>query len=169
MTKAGGPIFRSLALVFRPFIVFTKVCNLKHQHHSSAPITFQAFKGESNNTPEKRHTLMRLGATFRLIHEDVTRQRVRAAADKDLSAAMLYDLRFKDVSAVVVKDPHQLTKARVITAEEVVRMRGERQKDAEKAARAAAGQKKKQGATAEGAATGAAKGKEKEVIDQRIC
>jgi len=60
-------------------------------------MTFQAFKGESNNTPEKRHTLMRLGATFRLIHEDVTRQRVRAA-DKDLSAAMLYDLRFKDVA-----------------------------------------------------------------------
>jgi len=88
-------------------------------------MTFQAFKGESNNTPEKRHTLMRLGATFRLIHEDVTRQRVRvaegAAADKDLSAAMLYDLRFKDVSAVAVKDPHQLTKASVITAEEVER------------------------------------------------
>jgi len=61
---------------------------------------------------------------------------------------------------------HQLTKARVITAEEVVRMREERQKDAEKAARAAARQKKKkQGATAEGAA----KSKEKEAIDQRIC
>ncbi|KAF8532974.1 hypothetical protein BDD12DRAFT_900988 [Trichophaea hybrida] len=84
-----------------------------------------------------------------LIHDDVTRQRVRAAegaaADKDLSAAMLYDLRSKskDVSAAAVKDRRQLTKARVITAEEV----------------------KKQGATAESAATGTAKGKEKEVID----
>ena len=69
-----------------------------------------------------------------------------AAVDKDLSIRMLKDLRSKakDLSSAAAKDHRQLSKARVIDLEEVVRLRDERErKDNIKAVRAAAREKKK--------------------------
>ena len=69
------------------------------------------------------------------------------AADKDLSAGMLnHDLCFraKDRSLAVAKGHHQLSEARAIASEKVVRLWNEGgRKDSEKAARAAASEEKK--------------------------
>ena len=89
------------------------------------------------------------------------------AADKDLSIGMLKDLRSKakDLSSAAAKDRCQLSKARVIGSEEAVRLRDERErKDNIKAVRAAAREKKKQGATQKLAPRTKSKGKEIEVI-----
>ena len=92
-----------------------------------------------------------------------------AAADKDLSTGMLKDLhsKAKDLSSAAARDHRQLSKARVIDSEEVVRLRDKRERvDSDRAARAAAREKKKKMGTAEKlAARTKSKGKEIEVIN----
>jgi len=73
-----------------------------------------------------------------------------AIADRELEGEILRNLRSqaKDLSAVSAEDRRQLTKARVITHEDVVHLREEReQNEAEKSTRAEA-RKRKQTATA---------------------
>ena len=77
---------------------------------------------------------------------------------------MLKDLRSKakDLSSAAAKGHRQLSKARVIDAEEVVCLWDERgRKDNDKAVRAAAREKKKQGTTKELVPRTKSKGKEK--------
>ena len=91
-----------------------------------------------------------------------------AAVDKDLSTGMLKDLhsKAKDLSSAAARDHRQLSKARVIDSEEVVRLRDKRERvDSDRAARAAAREEKKKQGTAEKlAARTKSKGKEVEVI-----
>jgi hypothetical protein len=78
-----------------------------------------------------------------------------AMADKELEAEMLRTLRAaaKDTSTAAAKDRRQLTKARVITSEDVVRLRDERLRiDAQNAARAEARRRKQKVVAAEGSA-----------------
>ena len=63
-----------------------------------------------------------------------------AAAEKDLSAGMLKNLRSKakDLCSAAARDRRQLSKARVIDSEDVVHLRDKRELvDSKKAARAA--------------------------------
>ena len=86
-----------------------------------------------------------------------------AAADKDLSAGMLKDLRSKanDLSSAAAKDRRQLSKARVVDSEEVARLRGEMErKNNNKAVRAAAREKKMHGTAKKTGAGNQVKGEE---------
>ena len=68
------------------------------------------------------------------------------AAEKDLSAGMLKDLRSKakDLGSAAARDRRQLSKARVIDSEDMVHLRDKREMvDSKKAARAAAWAEKK--------------------------
>ena len=91
-----------------------------------------------------------------------------AAADRDLSARMLKDLcsKAKNLSSAAAKDRRQLSKARLIDAEEVICLRDEgERKENNKAVRAAAREeKKKQGTTKELVPRTKPKGKGIEVI-----
>ena len=90
-----------------------------------------------------------------------------AAADRDLSAGMLKDRhsKSKDLSSAAAKGRRQLSKARAINAEEVVRLWDERERrDNDKAVRAAAREKKKQGTIKELVPRTKSKGKEIEAI-----
>ena len=89
------------------------------------------------------------------------------AADRNLSTGMLKNLcsKAKDLSSAAAKDFCQLSKARVIDAEEVVHLQDERErKNNDKAVRAAAREKKKQGTTKELVPRTKSKGREIEVI-----
>ena len=92
-----------------------------------------------------------------------------AAADRDLSAGMLKDRhsKAKDLSSAAAKGRRRLSKARVIDAEEVVRLWDERgRKDNDKAIRAAAREeKKKQGTIEELVPRTKSKGREVGVVD----
>ena len=90
-----------------------------------------------------------------------------AAADRDLSAGMPKDLcsKAKNLSSAAAKGRRQLSKARLIDAEEVICLRDEgERKENNKAVRAAAREKKKQGTTKELVPRTKSKGKEIEVI-----
>ena len=74
-----------------------------------------------------------------------------AAAEKDLSAGMLKDLRSKakGLSPAAARDRRQLSKVRVIDSEDVVHLRDKREMvDRKKAARAVAREEKKKQGTA---------------------
>ena len=121
----------------------------------------------------KRHALQMVtrntpsSSRLKSLIDQLGRAAEGAAADKDLSAGMLKDLRSKakDLSSAAAKDRRQLSKARVIDSEEVVRLRDERERKDNKAVRAAAREeKKKQAATKKLALRTKSKGKEIEVI-----
>jgi hypothetical protein len=99
----------------------------------------------------KRHALQMVtrntpsSSKLKVLIDQLGRAVEGTAADKDLSIGMLKDLRSKakDLSSAAAKDRRQLSKARGIDSEEVVRLRGERErKDNIKAVRAAAREKK---------------------------
>ena len=127
--------------------------NITHTDGTSPPITPTAPRAISRL---KRHTLQMVtlntpsSSKLKVLIDQLGRTAEGAAADKDLSAGMLKDLcsKAKDLSSAAGKERRQLSKARVIDSEEVVRLRDERERsDNNKAVRAAAREKKKQGTT----------------------
>ena len=101
-------------------------------------LTRHALQMVTRNTPSSN----KLGVLI----DQLGRAAEGAAAEKDLSTGMLKDLhsKAKDLSSAAARDRRQLSKARVIDSEEVVRLRDKRERvDSEKAARAAAWEKKK--------------------------
>ena len=103
---------------------------------------------------------------LKVLIDQLERAAEGAAADRDSSTGMPKDLhsKVKDSSSAAAKDRRQLVKARVIDAKEVVRLQDEREKKDNKAVRAAAREKKKQGTTKELVPRTKSKGKEIEVI-----
>ena len=106
----------------------------------------------------KRHALQMVTRNtpssnkLKVLIDQLERAAEGASADRDLSAGMLKGLRSKakELSSAAPKDCRQLSKARVINSEKVVCLRDKREKvDSEKAARAAAREKKKQGTAKE--------------------
>ena len=122
----------------------------------------------------KRHVLQMVARNtpssnkLKVFIDQLGRAAEGAAAEKDLSAGMLKDLRSKaqDLCSAAARDRRQLSKARVIDSEDVVHLRDKREMvDSKKAARAAAwAEKKKQGTAKKPAAKTRTKGKGVEVI-----
>ena len=84
------------------------------KHHALQMVT--------QNTPSS--------SKLKVLIDQLGRAAEGAAADRDLSAEMLKDLhsKAKDLSSAAAKGRRQLSKARVIDAEEVVRLQDERER-----------------------------------------
>ena len=137
---------------------------------SPPPVTLTAPRAISHLKRHALHMVTRntpSSSKLKVLIDQLGRAAERAAVDKDLSIRILKDLRSKakDLCSAAAKGRRQLSKARVIGPEEVVRLRDEgERKDNVVAVRAAAREKEKQGARKKLAPRTKSKGNEIEVI-----